>query len=533
MDQGAAPNSQPRKRRFFSAPPAGGQLAARIRNLRSRTWLLLVLVALCALYYFFVSAGGLRNWPVYGTYLDLQADGFRSGHTYVALDPAPELVHAANPRDRANIRYWALDLSYFEGKYYTYWGPTPSLAQAAVKSLLGIKRTIGDAYIGLVAACLSMWAGGLIIERLSRRLFGGVPKVVLVFAILAFACANPMLHCVTTAGTYIGAILSAQACLMLGVLLAFDVVWHAGTSSARRYRLWLAGLFWGLAIASRVTVMPAIAVLIAITALADAWMSQRRWRNALLSALQLGGPVAIIGVSLLVYNQVRFRDPLQFGLLLQLSGYPLIDFNFKYALPNLYRYTLSSFVASCQFPYVYQTWRIPIPDAFPAGLFKLPADYNTDEPLVGWLIGVPITWFLGFALWFTPRRPALLSARRERAYVWCVLAFGAMATLPILAPLGVYATTMRYLADFTPGLVLLGTLGAFALRTSRFGVLSPKLTNSSIVVLASATIVMGCALGYQGYNGHFHRYNPELDAVFVKAFSFCGNADPHVPRFWP
>jgi hypothetical protein len=532
MDQGAAPKSQARKPSFLSAPLPGSKLAARIGHLRSRLWLLAVLGALCALYFYFVSAGGLRNWPVYGTWLDLQADGFRQGHTYVALEPARELVAAANPRDRVNIRYWALDLSYFEGKYYTYWGPVPALVQAVVKSLLGITRTIGDAYIGVVAACLSMWAGGLIIERMARRLFGGVPRLVLVFAILAYACANPMLHCVTTAGTYIGAIISAQAMLVFGVLFAFDVVWHAGTSSARRSRLWLAGLFWGLAIACRVTVMPAIAFLIAITALADAWTSERRWRDIVLSALQLGAPVAAVGVALLVYNVVRFRDPMQFGLLLQLSGYPLIDFSFKYAWPNLYRYTLSTFVGSCQFPYVFQTWRIPIPDAFPQGLFKLPRDYNTDEPLVGWLIGVPFTWLLGFAFWFAPRRPALRQ-RHDRVYLWCLFAFLSMATFPILAPLGVYATTMRYLADFTPGLVLLGTLGAFALRASRFGALSPKLTNSGIVVLALATIVMGCALGYQGYNGHFHRYNPELDAMFVKAFSVCGGADPHLPHFQP
>jgi len=531
MDQGAVPNSHARKLRFFTAPPPGGKLAASIRYLRSRLWLLLVLVGACLIYYYFVSAGGLRNWPIYGTYLDLQADGFRAGHTYLPLKPAPELLRAANPRDRANIRYWALDLSYFEGKYYTYWGPVPALFQALIKSLLGITRTIGDQYIGLVAACINGCAGGLIIERMARRLFGAVPKVVVVFAILAFACANPMLHNVTTAGTYVGAILSAQALLVLGVLLAFDVVWYAGTSSASRARLWLAGTCWALAVGSRVTVLPTVAFLIAITALGDAWLSQRRWLDAFLSALRLGVPVAVLGVGLLVYNQVRFGDPLQFGLYLQLSGYPPIRFKGVYWIPNLYRYSLGSFVASCQFPYAYQTWWPKVTAPFPEG-FPLPADYNTDEPVVGWAVVAPITWCIAFALWFAPRKLKLQN-REQRVYIWCLLAFGAMATLTGLAALGVYAATMRYLGDVTSGLVLLALLGAFAFRSSRFGVLSPKLATTSIVVLATATIAMGCALGYQGYNGHFHKYNPELDAFFVKTLSFCGNQDPHVPRFWP
>jgi len=531
MDQGAAPNTHARKPRFFRAPPPGSKAAASIRHLRSRLWLLLVLVAACAVYYYFISAGGLRNWPVYGTYLDLQADGFRAGHTYLPLKPAPELLRAANPRDRVNMRYWALDLSYFEGKYYTYWGPVPALVQALVKSLLGITRTIGDAYISLVAACLNVWAGGLIIERMGRRLFGAVPKVVLVFGILAFACANPMLHNVTTAGTYVGAIVSAQAFLVLGVLFAFDVVWYAGTSSARRSRLLLTGFIWGLAIACRVTVMPTVAFLIAITALADAWLSERRWFNTFSSSLWLGLPVAAIGAALLVYNKVRFGDPLQFGLLLQVSGYLPIDFSLKYWIPNAYRYSLGSFAASCQFPYVFQTWHQPMSAPFPEG-FSLPSDYNTVEPVVGWVLAVPVAWFSAAALWFVPRPPKL-QLRRDRVYVWCVLSFGAMAVLTAIAPLGVYGATMRYLGDVTSGLVLLGLLGAFALRASRFGLLSPKLTTTSITLLTTLTIAMGCALGYQGYNGHFHKFNPELDATFVKALSFCGKEDPHVPRFWP
>ncbi|MEI9952430.1 MAG: hypothetical protein WDO74_26490 [Pseudomonadota bacterium] len=532
MDQGSAPIGHQRgPLDFFAAPPAGGKLAARIKNLRSRLWLLAVVLVGCAVYLYFISAGGLRSWPIYGTYLDLQADGFRSGHLYLPLKPAPELLRAVNPRDRVNIRYWALDLSYFEGKYYTYWGPVPALFQALGKSLLGITRSIGDQYIGLFAACLTVLSGGLIIERMGRRLFGAVPRVVLIFGILAFACANPMLHNVTTAGTYVSAILSAQAFLVLGVLFAFDVVWYAGTSSARRYRLWLTGLCWGLALASRVTVLPTIAVLIGVTALGEGWVSERRWFRTFISALWLGVPVAIIGVGLLIYNQLRFNDPLQFGLNLQLSGYPPMRFERQYWLPNLYSYSLRSFVASCQFPYVYQTWWIKPSAAFPDG-FPLPADYNTDEPVVGWLRAVPITWLIGFAFLLVPRR-LTRQLRHGRVYLWCLVSFGAMGTLTGLTAIGVYATTMRYLGDVTAGLVLLGLLGAFALRASPLGLSTPKLTTSAVVLLSSITIVMGCLLGYQGYNAHFHKYNPTLDAAFVKALSFCGNSDPKLPRFWP
>src|SRR6188768_1476291 len=315
MDQGSVPTSRARRLlRVFEAPPPGGRLAGRIEHLKARLWLVVVLVLACAVYVYFASAGGMRNWPVYGIYLDLQADAFRLGHLYVPLEPARELVQAADPYDRVNIRYWALDLSYFRGRYYVYWGPLPALLQAAVKALLGITHVVGDQYIGLYSACLATLGGGLIIERMARRLFGSVPKFVVVFGILAFAFANPMLHNVTTAGTYQSAILAGQAFLIPGVLFAFDAVWHAGTSSARRYRLWLAGLCWGLALGSRVTVLPAVAFLIAITALAEGWLAERRWLRTFVNALCLGVPVAVTGLALLWYNQLRFGNPMEFGL---------------------------------------------------------------------------------------------------------------------------------------------------------------------------------------------------------------------------
>jgi len=534
MDQGSGPVSHSRGRVGFWAAlvaPPGGRLEASIRHLKSRLWLLLVLALVCSVYVYFVSAGGRRHWPVYGNYLDLQADAFRSGHLYLPLEPAPELLRAANPRDRVHIRHWALDLSYYRGRYYCYWGPTPAIFQALAKTLLGIKRSIGDQYIGLLSACLLSLSGALIIERMWRRLFGAVPLAVLAFGVLAFAFANPMLHNVSTAGTYQSAILCGQAWLVSGVVFAFDAVWYAGTSAAHRQRQLLAGLCWGLALASRVTVLPTIAVLIGVTALAEGWVDERRWFKSFLNALYLGAPVAIVGASLLVYNKLRFDDPLQFGLNLQLSGYPPMRFERQFWLPNLYSFTLRPFVESCKFPYLFQRWRLDPADVLPKGL-AVPAGYNTDEPVVGWLRAVPLTWLLGLAFLFVPR-PGALWLRHRRVYLWCLASFCAMATLSSVMAVGSYAVTMRYLSDLTPGLVLLALLGAFALRAHRFGLMAPKLVSSTIVLLASATIVLGLILGYQGYGAHFRKYNPKLDAKLVKAFSVCGDTNPKPPRYWP
>jgi hypothetical protein len=155
-----------------------------------------------------------------------------------------------------------------------------------------------------------------------------------------------------------------------------------------------------------------------------------------------------------------------------------------------------------------------------------------DEPVIGWLRVVPITWFGVFALAFVPRR-AGLKPRSSRAYWWCLASFGASALFTGITAMAIYGATMRYLSDVTPGLVLVGLLGALALRSSRAGLLLPRATSALIAVLAAATIGFGMLIGYQGYGAHFNQHNPELDARLVKALSLCGAEPLEEPLYGP
>jgi hypothetical protein len=530
MDQARTSVGPWRRLARFSLPPAGGRIAASFQHLKARLWLFALIALVCGIYAYFMTAGSWKYWPVYGVFHDLQADGFRTGHLSLALTPPPELLAAKDPYDRANMRYWALDVSLYHGKYYIYWGPVPALLQAAGKILLGIRRGIGDQYVEFFCACLAFLSGALLVERMGRRLFPSISRALLAAGVLAFAFANPALHLVTSAGTYQTAIVCAQAWMLVGLVAAFDVVWYAGSSAARRRHMFGAGAAWGLAIASRVTFLPTVAILIGVTALAAGWTSERRWRSVFASALALGLPVALTGFALLLYNKLRFEHWLEFGLNLQLSGYPKMRFAAAHWLPNLYSYSLRPWKLSCQFPYLYQVWWMNTA-AFPDG-FVLPPGYMVDEPVIGWLRAAPITWLIPFAFVVAPRE-RLLGLRHNRVYLWCLISFGALASVSGLTSIGVYGATMRYLGDVTSGLVLVALLGGYALKTSRFGKLIPKLTTSVFSLLAGGTVVIGILLGYQGYNGHFHIQNPKLDAAFVKALSLCGDRPPEVPRFTP
>lgn len=501
------------------APPRGGTLRARLRRALGRWWLAALLVAVCFLYTFIGSAG-LPNWPVYGVYHDLQADGFLKGQLSLPIEPAPQLLHAKNPYDRANMQYWWLDASFYHGKYYMYWGPVPALFEAAAKALLRIHHTVGDQYLCVFFYCLTFFCGALLVDRMVARLFSSKARAFVALGVLVFACANPSPHGVATAATYYTAIIAAQAWLCAGLVLAFDAVWEAGTDQARRSRLLLAGACWALALGSRVSMLPAIALLVPLTAAFEALPQRRRAPRFVVNALALGVPLAAAGAGLLLFNKLRFDDWLEFGSKIQLSGFPTIRFSPTYFLANLYSYSLRPWSATCEFPYLNQVWNQGR-SAFPRG-FPLPGDYDIIEPVVGWVRALPISWLLPFAFVLAPWKDAARS-RQARNYLFCLVAFSILASVSGMITLFVYGATMRYLNDISSGLVLLSLLGAFALRFHRFGRVAPRAISSVIGVLGLATVGIGLLLGYQGYNFHFHTYNPTLDRKLVRTLSICGS----------
>src|SRR5580658_4352592 len=56
-------------------------------------------------------------------YYGLATDALLSGQTALKLEPRPELKALSNPyAGSLNQPYRAIDLSYFKGRYYFYWG---------------------------------------------------------------------------------------------------------------------------------------------------------------------------------------------------------------------------------------------------------------------------------------------------------------------------------------------------------------------------------------------------------------------------
>jgi hypothetical protein len=491
-------------------------------------------------YAYVCSAGKLgEQWPAYMYFYDEQGEGFRQGHLYIPQEPHPDLLKQANPYDPAHVKLWKADASLYRGKYYMYWGPLPALLQAAGKELLQVDRMVGDQYLVFFFCSLCAVFGILLIGRVARRLFVATPRTLVVAGMLAFAFANPVTHLLATGGVYQAAIAGGQAFLLLGVLFAFDAVWEGPADPKLRRRLLLAGVAWGLALGCRVSLAPAVVLLGLVTAWATGWV-QGGWRRFLAHGIPMALPVALSSVGLLWYNKRRFDSWFNFGTSLQLTTWKY-SFSSKFIEANLYSYALRPFETGCEFPQVRQIWH-PKPEVMPDWI-SIPKGYQLTEPLVGWLRVVPVTWVgvvavvaAVVAVWHLSRRRVELEARvRHRwGYVWCVACFVVLGTAAGFADLGLFLATMRYLGDFTNGLVLLGVMGAFTLYSAMPRRALRGIVQGLVVAGCTATVGFGLMLGFQGYIDHFKRYNAGLHARMVAALSICpdgGTGSPAAERW--
>ena len=528
LDTASAEASEDAERRLASVVRERPQPHASRPSGNSRRWvtIAIVLLGIEFVYVFIVSAGKYVDWPTYNLNYDMQAEGFRNGHLYLPLEAPAELLAKENPLDPANAHLWFADLSFYKGKYYNYWGPLPALALAAYKAILKIQSPLGDQYPVFILYSIYLVAGALLIDRMARRLFPGLPLYIVVLSILVFAFANPTPYMIATPGIYEAAIGGSQAFLLLGLIFAFDSL-----SGARAYlltRFLAAGIAWTLAIACRVSVAPAAALLVLLTGLIPRPHPGNRWLAVLRNLLCLGGPMALGVFGLLYYNRARFDDWFEFGTNWMLNTVH-IRASLDYVIPNLYSYFLRRPIESCEFPFFNVPWDMKIDKAFPAD-FSLPSGYWVQEPVVGMLRVVPWIWFLPVGAFFTvraalrrfgvPALPSLGAVKGSR--LWCACSFVVLATVTALPSIGVFGATMRYLSDVAAGLVLFATWGAWSLHQHlRRRKWVRRAFDAVTAVVAMATIILGLLVGYQGYIGHFQTHNPKLHERITQKLSLC------------
>jgi len=456
------------------------------------------------------------------------AESFARGRLDLPVDPPPELARLENPYDPLQRQGLSVlsDASYFRGRYYAYWGPAPAVLAALWT--VASQHPLGDQHIGFVAASFLFLFSTLIVVQLWRLYAASLPRWLLFVGLTVVGFGHPLLWNLSSPAVYETAILSGQAFLVGGLFFALPSIVGLGAHWAR---LATAGALWGLAIASRATLAPGVALLVVATAMG----LFRPWKPR--SIERQGAKVAALLVSLgLVLGALGTYDYLRFGNVAE-TGYrfqlvPDQDqtqlvrdgelFSPLYLLPNLFYYSFTSVRPTGVFPFLR-----PVRRALPAvtsvlEVTNIPKAYAV-EGITGLAFSVPFVFFAALLAWQIAcgrQRPdPLRDGARGPAAAPAVLGgalllASALMSLPILT---FRFAASRYILDFSPLLVIASLIGAWEIYRASLG--RPFRRGFVTLLIAGTalfTVVVSLLVAVSGPASRFDDYNPELWRILTQ-----------------
>ena len=470
-------------------------------------------VTLITLWY--LTAGTLTQWTPYSQYFNRQADAFLAGQLDLLEKPPAAFTTLSNVYDwkqRDGIDYlW--DASYFNGKYYLYWGPVPALIAAGIK--LFHPGVVEDQVLILIFVSGLSLVMGALFTCLRRRYFPSTPSWMSLLFTLTSLFAVQVFWLVNRPDVYEAAIASAQLFLWLGIYGALRALEKETVSQGW---LWLAGFGFGAAVGSRFSSVLAVIFASAVIAV-TLFKRQKSSGFKILSWIAFGFPLACFAAGLAAYNFARFGSILESGMRYQLTGDVVPAdfwqiFSIQYLLPNAY----SSLVRPLgttpgQFPFFSTPFILD--NMWPNFIHRVKT-YYFGEPVAGILAAIPFLWMLILLPLRWLRR--LLNWIHEKVQhqtnlipSWVLWLMVGITLVQMCVTLSFAQATMRYVADFA---ILAITCTVLLVDASIENLKHSPGWRRLVILLSTllciSAIMIGLLTNMQGADYRFEKDNPDL-----------------------
>jgi hypothetical protein len=372
-------------------------------------------------------------------------EGFLSGHTYLSLKPAADLLALGDPyRPGQHVSQTLLDGSLYQGRFYIYYGPGPAvLLMLPWRILTG--RELPQRLAVAAFGALGLAALALLLGSVRRRHFPLASGAALAgaFACAAFASWLPVV--IRRPFFWELPIVAAVACLWWSLYL----LWKFHDSGGRARWAVAAGVALAFMMASRVTCIFSAAAVLALLLVPPAPSALPAWRWRPFAAAS--SVVFAAGLALLAYNHARFGRWLEFGQSYQRWGddYRNMDFlRARYGPFNLRMYLFSIARPSPYFPFVQ-----------PALPLDGPPGYMGIDEMYGVVFAAPVQLAGIFAAAWALRRRRGPGLRPLLATLAGAAAAGVLGACVLLAWGGACS---RYVAEFWAGWTVLTAVGVLA-----------------------------------------------------------------------
>ena len=377
-------------------------------------------------------------------------ESYLHGKLALLEQPVGPLLTLDNPFDPVeNARLRLHDASFYDNRYYVYFGPAPVVALYLPWRVItgtDLPDRWADAFL-LSGAFIFLFFTFLRVRSTlpKRSNFGSLTQ-----AFLGLAFTTGALYLMSRSVVYEVALSSALFWMAAAIFLLFE-----GLRSKAPIRLvGFAGVALGMAMASRHSFVLVSAFSVGTVFVYLLASGEFRWKG-LQKCIALTVPAALFGVLLLAHNQARFDDPIEFGHNFQIG---VVDpHQVKFLDPDNLAY--NSVINLFQPPAVYP----PFPWIHLKGQELLdwvsaPDGHIRVEGGIGLFLANPYLVLLPFL-------GPLSSFRRAHARVrWLLFTVGGIALINFLV-IGLFSySSARYALDFVPWLVLF-----FALCWASFG----------------------------------------------------------------
>lgn len=403
----------------------------------------------------------LTGWTAANEHYNLLVRGFQRGQLSLDKAAPPQLAKLPDPYDpvaneRYRIGYGLHDMTYYKGRLYLYFGISPALLLFWPWVALTGHYMFHHHAVAVFCA-VGFLVNALVLRSLSRRYFPEVGATVVAAGTLALGLATGVPILLQRAEFWEVAVSCGTA---LGTL-TLGWLWVAVTNPERRV-WWVAAASLTLGFAAGARPFLILCAPILLTPAIVSWFEtpadiRRRAPWSLLVAAVV--PVSLCLAGLMLYNYLRFGNPLEFGETYQLAGdrQNIQHFSLRYAWFNFCVYFLEPVRWTREFPFATDIATPPVPRGHA----------DIEDPF-GILTNIPVVWFAlaaPLALWGR----AAVDRLRLRGFLAAVAVyFGICAGV-----LGLfYGTCSRYETEYLPMLVFLAIIGILSLE--RVLVLRPR-----------------------------------------------------------
>ena len=415
------------------------------------------------------------------------AQSFLHGQTALMVTPDPKLLAAPDPydgsADRGNFPW---DYSYYKGKFYLYFGPTPAIF-LFIPYYLITGQTMDMAFAFLIISCVNVLLFTLLLRLMVKAWFPHVPLPWQAALIVVYGFSNLAPYHLRRGMMYEMEEMSAATFLLAFFITLFMVL------TRPRYRLfWLAmaSLAYGCAFATRVTYVFAGVVLIflGLHFFYLAREGKTSLKQFIIQMICLTLPSFVVAMGIAWYNDVRFDSPTQFGAFYCLTTFTPTNppFSLRFIPDRMWEDLIMPPVYYPQFPYIF-----PVVRKIP-GLF---ADRLCWENVCSAFSAFPICWFA--FLWLREVERLPVQGHMREMKLFGMSAVGAWVT--VLIPLLLFFhINIRHVIDIIMPLLVLATFSILARRErGPFG----WIYGTILVIFMMICIYDGFAFGLVGpYN---------------------------------